>query len=148
MNLPYILILIILLLVCYIVYRLMSDKIQHMELNKGGFIKGETKIPDFTRDDVKIFLAECNKYGIEEALAKEFFISVYNTLSWISEPNAPKFTDNRYDLWGLDDDIDDVINYIFEQHNISPIKWNDREILNLVYFKDILVYLQEKINNN
>ena len=145
MKLIYIIIFVLFL---YVIYRWMTHEIKPMLLDKGGFIEGETKKPDFTRKDLKEYLTECEENSIDSELAKEFFIAVYNTLMWEKEPIAPKLSDNRYKLWELDDDIEDVINYIFRMHNISTISWNYDEILNLVTFKDILLYLQQKIYTN
>ena len=143
----YLLALIILVLFCHVVYRLKTQKLRPMALDKGGFFKGETICPDFSRKDLIAFLNECEENSIDNNLAKEFVIAVYNVMTWGCEPMAPRLNDSRYELWDLDEEVEDIINYIFKKHNINPVRWNNKVILNLVTFKDLLLYMDKKIKN-
>jgi hypothetical protein len=155
---------IIIILICYITFRarlkinsecefifervlrFMTDKLEPIVLNKGGFIKNEIIYPDFERLDLSKFLGQCKENNIPHEIGKKFIIAVYNNIIWQTEPEAPKLSDDRYILWDLDEEIEEVLNSIFEEYNIEKIRWNNRDILDLVTFKDILLYIKEKIS--
>lgn len=86
----HILALIIIALSSYVIYQLMTQKIKPMELDKGGFIKGETIHPDFSRTDLVEFLSECEKNSIDNKLGKDFIIAGYNNSTVGIRANSPK----------------------------------------------------------
>jgi len=116
-----------------------------MTLNLGGEKENGIFSPDFNRDDIKLFIKECKDSGISKNIAKDFILSMYNTLYFKNEPSMPSITESRYDNWKLDDDIEDFINYIFDKYHIKKIRWNQTDILELNTMLDILNYLSKKI---
>jgi len=101
----------ILILVGFIVYRIrrMPDII--MVLDKGGIFDVDGKyIPDMLRHDLKEFSIECAKNGIPPNFAEEFLLQLFNMSTYLNEPPAPKIEDELYKVWGIDDDIENLIN--------------------------------------
>jgi len=116
-----------------------------MILNLNGKKENAIFFPDFEREDIKLFIKQCEEVGISNNIAKDFILSMYNTMYFKSEPLMPNIEESRYENWKLDDDIEDFINYIFEKYNIEKVKWNQKEILEIDTFLDILNYLSKKI---
>ena len=139
-------ILLFLILVC-VIYIIVgfNQPIQEMSLNLGGEKEDGIFIPDFNRNDIKLFIGESKENGISENIVKDFILSMYNILYFKNEPFMPSLTESRYDNWNLDDDIEDFINYIFDKYHIKNIRWNEIEILELNTMLDILNYLSKKI---
>jgi hypothetical protein len=139
-------ILLFLILAC-IIYIIVgfNQPIQEMTLNLGGKKENGIFFPDFNRDDIKLFIKECEDSGISKNIVKDFILSMYNTLYFKNEPSMPSIAESRYDNWELDDDIEDFINYIFNKYHIKKIRWNQTDILELNTMLDILNYLSNKI---
>jgi len=140
-----IIITLIALLTGYLCYGLATQKIEPMKMDKGGSRSTGESLPDFERTDIKAFIATCHEQGISKEVANDFIISVYNNMSWQTEPMMPKLDDSRYKLWGLDDEIDEVINFIFNKYNVQPIKWSDKEVIELHTFRELLMYIDNTI---
>jgi len=139
-------ILLFLMLICiiYIIFAFTKPR-QEMILNLNGKKENEILFPDFEREDIKLFIKQCEEVGISKNIAKDFILSMYNTMYFKSEPLMPNLNESRYENWELDDDIEDFINYIFEKYNIEKVRWNQKEILEIDTFLDILNYLSKKI---
>ena len=140
-------ILFFLMFICivYVVFAFTNPR-QEMTLNLNGRKENEIFFSDFGREDIKNFIKQCEEVGISNNIAKNFILAMYNTMYFKSEPLMPNLEESRYDNWELDDDIEDFINYIFQKYNIKKIKWNQKEILKIDSFLDILNYLSKKIN--
>jgi hypothetical protein len=136
-------------LIGYIVFRLATDKIE-MNMDKGGTLDAENRYqPDMQRNDIQDFLAQCDQEGFSKQLSEEFLqalFALFNFGGFKSEPPAPKLTDDRFGDWGIDDDIDGLINPIFQKHEIPLINWTDPEVLELVTIRDILNYIKMRIS--
>ena len=139
-------ILLFLIFICivYIVFAFTKPR-QEMILNLNGKKENAIFFPDFEREDIKLFIKQCEEVGISNNIAKDFILSMYNTMYFKSEPLMPNIEESRYENWKLDDDIEDFINYIFEKYNIEKVKWNQKEILEIDTFLDMLNYLSKKI---
>jgi hypothetical protein len=136
-------------LIGYIVFRLATDKIE-MNMDKGGTLDAENRYqPDMQRNDIQDFLAQCDQEGFSKHLSEEFLqalFALFNFGGFKSEPPAPKLTDDLCGDWGIDDDIDDLINPILKKHETSLIECFDLELQELVTIRDILNYVQIRIS--
>ncbi|MCE2573069.1 hypothetical protein [Motilimonas eburnea] len=144
MNL-YISVVLLVIAVSYLIYMLYSDVSMEMELDKGGYKDNGTIYPDFSRADLADFIKECEQVAISTDLAMCFVIAIYNTSIFQQEPEAPKLNDNRFSVWGYDDDVEDVMNYVLSEYKLPLVRWHDREVLDLESIEDILVFIEHKL---
>ncbi len=112
-----------------------------MVLDKGGTFDIEGKyIPDMSRLDLQEFVMECAKNSIPRNFAEEFLFQLFNMSTYLNEPPAPKIDDELHKKWGIDDDIENLINPILARRNLQGIKWNDSQILELGTIGDVISF--------
>ena len=133
-------------IILYIILK--KEKNYVMCLNKGGVVHEGKIFPDFERSDIKKFINDCEKESISEKTAKLFIVGFYNTLLWENEPDCPNIEDSHHKLWEFDEyEIEEVFSYIKNEFKID-FQWNFERMLDFSSFKDILLYLNEKIKDN
>ena len=131
--------------VIYLLVRWFTARPTTTLLDRGGIEKEGILVPDFERGDLVEFFEECRKASISSDLAKDFVSAMYNTMHFNKEPPAPKLSDDRYEVWGLDDDISEPLNYVLTRYGFSRVRWNERETLALQTIGDMLVFLSSRI---
>lgn len=137
----------LLVAVSYLLIRWLTAKPTTMLLDRGGVMIDGVLVPDFERSDVVVFIEECRNASVSSDLAREFLVAMYNTMGFTKEPPAPKLSDDRYEVWGLDDDIEGPLNYVLAKHELNGVRWNQKEILALQTMGDLLAFLSERIES-
>lgn len=139
-----------LIVVCivYLIVRWRMTEVPAMVLDRGGFEQNGLLMPDFSREDLMAYIEECREASISSELAKEFVVAMYNTLRFTKEPPAPKLTDDRYEVWALDDDVGEPLNYVLARYQRPHVRWDDPEVLDLRTIEDVLHFLDERANRS
>jgi hypothetical protein len=131
----------ILILVGYLAYRSHQFSKRKMVLNKGGIIKADGGYtPDIARSDLQEFFKECQLIEIPRDFSEEFLLQLFNMSKYLEEPPAPRLADDLIKVWGIDDNVEDLINPILTRRKLQKIRWDDTKILELRTMGDVLSY--------
>ena len=135
----------ILILLGYLAYRVRQESKREMTLDRGGRIDAYRHYtPDMSRADIQDYFIECEQIQIPKQFAEEFLLHLFNMSKYLVEPDAPKIDHSLIEVWGIDDDIEDLINPILCKRNLKKIKWNEKDILDLRTIGDALSYAYRK----
>jgi len=96
--------------------------------------------------DREMFYRDIQEFNISPVVA-QMAVDLLNTdLRFAEGVIYPKLDEELYAVWGIDEEVEDIINVIFEKLNKAKrVNWNDSTILKLGTIKDLLLYLDDEV---
>jgi len=97
----------------------------------------------YTRE---MFYQDIQEFNISPVVA-QMAVDLLNTgLRFAEDVIYPKLDEELYGVWGIDEEIEDIVNNILEKSNKSKrVNWNDSNILKIGTIKELMLYLNDEV---